>query len=237
MMTMLSTIAIISDVHANFAALDAVVNHALNFNVDRFVSLGDVVGYGPHPRECIELLNSLDAKNLLGNHDKYMTRGSIHCRSRFVRQSIEFQKTQLKTVHLEWLRGSKTSLCEDSLIFMHGGPDDPCEQYLYQVSERMIPAGFSWMFTGHTHVQIALQFKYSRYCNPGSVGQPRDGDWRAAYATFNGFDVTLHRIEYDIDKTVNAMRSLGFPPDHYMHLYNGTRIDGRVDAVTILKSE
>jgi predicted phosphodiesterase len=237
MRIMLFMIAIISDVHANFAALDAVVNHALRFNVDRFLCLGDVVGYGPHPRECIELLRSLNTANLLGNHDKYITGGLASCRSKFVARLIEFHKSLLDASHLDWLSTSKATLSEETCLFMHGGPKDPCEQYLYEISEKVIPKDVSWLFTGHTHVQIVAGFNNAFYCNPGSVGQPRDGDCRAAYATFDGFNVELHRIEYDIDKTANAMKRLGFPPDYYMHLYDGKRIDGRVDAIRILKKD
>jgi putative phosphoesterase len=227
-------IALLSDVHANLSALDAVVKAAILLGVRKFISLGDVVGYGPFPGECIDLLESIQAESLLGNHDDFVISGTKSFRSKVVSDVIEYQRGKLTERHIQWLEKSKVRLIEWDKYFVHGGPDGPCDQYLYEVSASTIPQGFRWLFSGHTHVQCLASFAGKSFCNPGSVGQPRDGDWRAAFATFDGSKVGLFRVPYDVDATVAAMRSAGFPERYYLNLYNGTQIGGRIDSIRIV---
>jgi putative phosphoesterase len=228
-------IALLSDIHANLSALDAVVNAALVLGVNKFISLGDVVGYGPSPGECIDLLESLQAESLLGNHDVYMISGMASSPSKVVSDVIDYQRGKLHDRHMNWLAKSKVRLTERDRYFVHGGPDRPCEQYLYEISAATIPEGFKWLFSGHTHVQFLANFNGKSFCNPGSVGQPRDGDWRAAFATFDGYKVRLFRVPYDVDATVAAMRVAGFPSNYYSNLYSGTQIGGRIDSIRIVE--
>lgn len=227
-------LAILSDIHANLPALEAVIADARSRGCSRFISLGDVVGYGAQPGECIDLLQSLQVKNILGNHDSYITRNENCPRSRVVSQIIEYQRTVLTSKQVNWLRNSLDFLREDGLLFVHGGPDDPCDQYLYKVSEKTVPEDVRWLFSGHTHVQIRANFKNRGYCNPGSVGQPRDGDCRAAYASFDGDTLQLHRVAYDIERAAAAMKVAGFEAFCYENLYLGTQIGGRIDTIKIL---
>lgn len=224
-------LAILSDIHANLPALKAVIADAESCGCTRFISLGDVVGYGAQPGECIDLLQSLQVTNILGNHDSYITRNENCPRSRVVSQIIEYQRTVLTSQHVNWLRNSVDLLREDGLMFVHGGPDDHCDQYLYKVSENTVPQDVRWLFSGHTHVQIRVDFKDRGYCNPGSVGQPRDGDCRAAYATLDGDKLQLHRVVYDIERAVAAMKVAGFEPLCYENLYLGAQIGGRIDTI------
>jgi diadenosine tetraphosphatase ApaH/serine/threonine PP2A family protein phosphatase len=196
--------------------------------------LGDVVGYGAQPGECIDLLQSFHVTNILGNHDSYITRNENCPRSRVVSQIIEYQRAVLSSNQVNWLRNSLDFLRKEELLFVHGGPDDPCDQYLYTVSRNTVPDGVRWLFSGHTHVQLLVDFNGLGYCNPGSVGQPRDGDSRAAYAILDGETVQLHRIAYDIDRTVAAMKAAGFEPFCYENLYQGAQIGGRVDTINIV---
>ncbi len=227
-------IAILSDIHANLPALEAVITDAKSIGCSRFISLGDVVGYGPHPGECIDLLQSLQVKNILGNHDSYITQNQNCPRSKVVSEIIEYQRSVLTAKQIDWLCSSLDYLREDRLLFVHGGPHDPCDQYLYNVSEEIVPDDLRWLFSGHTHVQICVDFKSRGYCNPGSVGQPRDGDCRAAYATLDGDNLKLHRVEYDIDRTVIAMKDANFKPYCYENLYLGAQIGGRIDRIKIV---
>jgi predicted phosphodiesterase len=227
-------LAIISDVHANLAALEAVLADSRSRGCTNFISLGDVVGYGPQPAECIELLATLNVPNILGNHDSYITHNQNCSRSRVVSQIIEYQRSLLSSSQIEWLRNSHDSLIRDEMLFVHGGPDNLRDQYLYKVRPTTVPEGFQWLFSGHTHVQVFADFGYCSYCNPGSVGQPRDGDWRAAYATFDGEHVHLHRVEYDVDRTVRLMKDAGFEAFCYENLYKGTQIGGRIDSVSVI---
>lgn len=227
-------LAILSDIHANLPALEAVLADAKSRGCVRFISLGDVVGYGAQPGECIDLLQSLQAINILGNHDSYITRNESCLRSKVVSKIIEFQRAIITPQQLSWLSASLDYLQEGELLFLHGGPNDPCDQYLYKVSEATVSEGLRWLFSGHTHVQIRADFKARGYCNPGSVGQPRDGDCRAAYATLDGDSLQLHRVVYDIDSAVAAMRAVDFEPFCYENLYRGAQIGGRVDSIEIL---
>lgn len=227
-------IAILSDIHGNLPALRAVVADARARGCSRFVSLGDVAGYGPQPGECIDLLAELGAVNILGNHDGYITENENCPRSRVVTQIIEYQRTVLTDCQVSWLKGSLRELQEGSMLFVHGGPLDPRDQYLYTVSRDVVPTGIRWLFSGHTHVQVLADFGDRGYCNPGSVGQPRDGDNRAGYATFDGIAPKLFRVAYDIEQTVSAMKKARFEPFCYENLYKGAQIGGRVDTIKII---
>lgn len=227
-------LAILSDIHANLPALEAVIADATSRGCTSFMSLGDVVGYGAQPGECIDLMRSLQIPNILGNHDSYITLNQNCPRSKVVSQIIDYQRSVLTPQQVAWLRGSHDFLCKDGLLFVHGGPDDPLDQYLYKISENTVPNNVRWLFSGHTHVQMRADFKKRGYCNPGSVGQPRDGDCRAAYATLDGETIGLHRVAYDIDRAATAMKAAGFEPFCFESLYKGAQIGGRVDSIKIV---
>lgn len=227
-------IAIISDVHGNLSALEAVLEKIHTMQCDRIISLGDVAGYYCNPGECIDLLIENDVLNIMGNHDYYIVKNESCPRSRLVTALTEFQRGVLKTSHVEWLAASLSHYIKDLNYYTHGGWENMLDQYLYSISEQDIPDDAKIFFTGHTHVQVLAEFKDKIYCNPGSVGQPRDGDSRAAFATLNSSGVELHRVKYDIDRTANAMRNAGFDGRFYENLYIGSQIGGRVDKVTII---
>lgn len=226
-------LAILSDIHGNLSALEAVIADAKSRGCTRFISLGDVVGYGPQPGECIDLLRALNAPNILGNHDSYITLDEDCPRSRVVSQIIDYQRNILSTAQVDWLKASVDYLREADRLFVHGGPEDPRDQYIYTVKRETVPTDVRWLFSGHTHVQILVEFGDCGYCNPGSVGQPRDGDSRAAYAILCEEQVTLQRVTYDIDRTAEAMKTAGFEPFCYENLYEGAQIGGRIDSIKI----
>lgn len=226
-------LAILSDIHANLPALEAVLADAHSRGCKRFISLGDVAGYGAQPGECIDLLQMLGVTNILGNHDSYITLNENCPRSRVVSQIIDYQRTVLTTSQIDWLRSSHDYVREHDLLFVHGGPQDTRDQYLYEVSSSTVPDDVRWLFSGHTHVQVVADFGDRGYCNPGSVGQPRDGDSRAAYAILDGSRLQLHRVVYDIERAVSAMKAAGFEPYCYENLYKGAQIGGRVDHIKI----
>ncbi|MFJ7565826.1 metallophosphoesterase family protein [Herminiimonas sp. NPDC097707] len=229
-------LAILSDIHGNLPALEAVIADAKSRGCTNFLSLGDVAGYGAQPGECIDLLRELGAKNILGNHDSYITLEENCPRSRVVTQIIDYQRSVLSPAHVDWLKASVDYLRDGDRLFVHGGPEDPRDQYIYNVAREIIPAGVRWLFSGHTHVQIVVDFDDCGYCNPGSVGQPRDGDNRAAYAVLYQDKVELHRVPYDIDRAVEAMKAAGFEPFCYENLYKGAQIGGRIDSIKITKT-
>lgn len=226
-------IGILSDIHGNLPALKAVLAAGRGLGCRRFISLGDVVGYYAQPGECIDLLREHEVLNIMGNHDHYMVEGLACPRSRMVSEIMTFQRCVVTPTQVAWLARSVPMLIEGDTHFVHGGPEDPLDQYLYRVNEGSIPAHARRLFSGHTHVQVLADFGARQYCNPGSVGQPRDGDPRAAFAVLGDDEVTLHRVPYDIDKTAAAMKAAGFPAHYSECLYIGAQIGGRIDKVII----
>jgi predicted phosphodiesterase len=230
-------IAVFSDIHGNLPALQAVLQRMTELGCERVISLGDVAGYYAQPGECVDLLREHDAINIMGNHDYYLVSGTDCPRSKMVAMLADYQRGIVRPDQVAWLAHSLPVLMEGGNYFTHGGWDDPQDQYLYRVAPSSIPEGARRLFTGHTHVQALLRFGEKEYCNPGSVGQPRDGDPRAAFAVLVGDEVTLHRVEYDIDRTAFAMQQAGFPPRYYENLYAGTQIGGRVDKVRAITDD
>ncbi|BAQ65661.1 metallophosphoesterase [Geminocystis sp. NIES-3709] len=227
-------IAILSDIHGNLPALEAVLKDAIAQGCNRFVSLGDVVGYYAQPGECIDLLRQYNTINIMGNHDSYLVFDTNCERSKLVASIIDYHKKIISKKQLDWLKRSLISYQENTYLFIHGGPKNYQDQYLYSISRETIPIDVDYLFSGHTHVQTLVKFGQKIYCNPGSIGQPRDGDYRAGYATLDGSDIYLHRVAYDIDKTAIAMKKAGFDEFCYENLYNGSQIGGRIDKVEII---
>ncbi len=227
--------AVLSDIHANLSALEAVLADAKQRGCTRFISLGDVAGYGPEPGPCINLLQENNFINIMGNHDNYLIGGSACPRSQMVNQIISYQRTVVDDNQLSWLSKSLPYLIEQDDYFTHGGWNDYQDQYLYSISEDVMPENAKRFFTGHTHVQTLVDFGARLYCNPGSVGQPRDGNSNAAYAVLQADMIETLRVEYDINRTAAMMKAAGFPDRYYQNLYIGAQIGGRIDRVNIKK--
>jgi predicted phosphodiesterase len=229
-------IAVVSDIHGNLPALEAVLERIDELGCQQIISLGDITGYYAQPSECIDLLLEREAIQLLGNHDKYLVDGDGCPRSRMVSGLLKHQERAVTTAQIDYLSRLESRHDKDNASFVHGGWRDPTDQYIYRVREDLFPTGFQFFFSGHTHVQCRISLANDRiFCNPGSVGQPRDGDPRAAFAVFSGDSVELHRVRYDIDKTAKAMQDAGYTEARlWMNLYEGAQIGGRVDKITVV---
>ncbi|MCP4673160.1 MAG: metallophosphoesterase family protein [Desulfobacula sp.] len=226
-------IAIISDIHGNLSALEAVLNEIDKLACRQIIFLGDIAGYYVQPGECIDLLNERDVIHLLGNHDQYIIEGMDCPRSRVVSQLIDYQRNLFSKKQLSWLKRSRKKYQIGNKLFVHGGAIDPVDEYIYEIGIDQFPIGVKFFFSGHTHVQIVAKFRNKIYCNPGSVGQPRDGDHRAAFAVLENENIYLHRVTYDIGRTVIQMKNAGFESKFWENLYKGTQIGGRVDSISI----
>lgn len=112
-------------------------------------------------------------------------------------------------------------------------PADPLDQYVREVDAEIFPEGVNVLFVGHTHVQISHRFGDRLFCNPGSVGQPRDGNPRAAYAIWHERQLTLHRVDYDIERTIAVMTERGYEPFLARGLPMGAQINGRIDTIMV----
>jgi predicted phosphodiesterase len=227
--------AIVSDIHGNLEALTAVLADIESQGCDRIVCLGDIVGYGPNPCECLDEIMKVD-RCILGNHD-YGALIDPEGFSAAAEQAIFWTRKQLENVNtpdeskrrLEFLATLPRTIVEDNVTFVHGSVRNPLNEYVFPEdvhNRRKIEKIFSLVqgitFQGHTHspgifrapnqFQRPDEFDYKaklgtdKYMiNVGSVGQPRDGDWRSCYAVFDGTTVEFRRIEYNIEETARKI--------------------------------
>jgi len=238
---------VISDVHANLPALDAVLESAGRFS--RVWCLGDLVGYGPYPNECIERVRSLPNLTCIkGNHDAAIL-GEIDMRTfNFeARSSINWLTNVLSESNRVWLSNLEEYLVVDSTTLVHGSPRDPIWEYVFDKNtarENMDYFDTQVCLVGHTHVPSIYYmekdaptsthfssmkegnlFQISQKCiiNPGSVGQPRDRDPRAAYMIYNSKNKTwtYYRVSYNVKEVQKRILDAGLPSLHADRLQMG----------------
>ncbi|HMC66392.1 MAG TPA: metallophosphoesterase family protein, partial [Gemmataceae bacterium] len=224
--------AIISDIHSNLEALQAVLQDIAKQPVEDIYCLGDVVGYGPNPRECVDLVTQCKVC-LLGNHDQgamFDPEGFNPPAERAIfwtRAQLESpgESRQVKERRWEFLAERPRTHRDEGFLYVHGSARNPLNEYVFpediynqRKMERIFALVERYCFQGHTHVPgiftETLQFHSPEevdgvyqldgrktLCNVGSVGQPRDGDWRACYVLLDGETIRYRRVEYDIDTT------------------------------------
>lgn len=227
-------IAVVSDVHSNLHALDAVLADA--GTVDGIWHLGDIVGYGPDPDGVVERLTEKGAIGVRGNHDAAAAGGNeIDWFNSDARTAMEWTRKAISAATLAWLRALPERREEADFTLVHGSPLDPTWEYVTTTGaarENLAAINTTHGLNGHTHVPIAFGLVGDRMeasdpsgdpgieldghrllLNPGSVGQPRDGDPRASYMVLDLVDRRAHwgRVAYDIDAVRARMRSLGLP--------------------------
>ncbi len=228
-----------SDVHGNLHALDAVLKEAKTIGYDQAIFLGDAVGYGAFPNECVEKIRETAQWILRGNHDTAAFRlEEAEFFNPWAREAIEWTRHTLTQTNLEYLRGLPVrQRISPDLLVVHSTPEDP-EMWIYLFgSEISLALSYlsdfeEWLCAyGHTHIPLLLQLNpkeesgeilgtkgvlrrgYRYFLNPGSVGQPRDGDPRAAFAILDTepWTFTVYRVEYPIEKAQQAIRTAGLP--------------------------
>jgi len=212
-------VGLISDIHGNLPALDAVLE-ALDSRLEteepaRIVCAGDVVGYNPWPGACIDRLRERSIPTVAGNHDRAVVSGTGFRFNDMASAGIEYARDRLEPAQLEWLEGLPTERqCFDGkLKLVHGHPADP-DRYTYphDFSPRLLEDE-RVLVLGHTHIQHVERYTEGTVVNPGSVGQPRDGDPQAAYAVadLETGSVETHRVSYDVERAQGAIREAGLP--------------------------
>lgn len=233
---------VISDVHANLEALESVLSDAVGA-FDSVLCLGDLVGYGPNPNECVDRIAALpNLTCLVGNHD-WAALGKIDLEAfnSEARKAAEWTRQQLRADVVQYLQSLTPKLETPDFALAHGSPRDPIWEYL--IEDIQGPANFAefeapFCFVGHTHVprtfvetqnghgsttlvldlfdtgdEIELGDGIRRIVNPGGVGQPRNGDPRAAYgiwdATAGAFN--FRRVDYPVETTQTKIIDAGLP--------------------------
>jgi predicted phosphodiesterase len=239
-------ILVLSDIHANLTALEAVLADA--GEIDAAWCLGDLVGYGPDPNECIQVVLKLpNLLCILGNHDA----AALHqidtdSFNPEARMAIEWTQDTLEDGSRMFLSGLPEKISHDSVTLTHGSPRHPVWEYLLDI--RTATHNFDYFdtpfcFVGHTHLPALFSLFDGHYtarlnvpepnttqpllprtiANPGSVGQPRDRDPRAAYVIFdpdaNTWD--FRRVAYDIEAVQGRMIQAGLPDRHIQRLSAG----------------
>lgn len=230
-------IAVLSDIHANLVALDAVLGAV--GTVDGIWHLGDVVGYGPEPDAVVARLDSIHARGVRGNHDAAALGGSeIDSFNPDARAAAEWTRDRIEEPTQAWLRALPETLVSDDSVLVHGSLRDPIWEYVTntavaRASLRLLAdAGAHIGLHGHTHVPIAFRDDDGRVeviapadgsnlrlderrvlLNPGSVGQPRDGDPTSSWLELDTEQrtVTWRRVPYDVAAVQDAVRARRLP--------------------------
>jgi len=239
--------AIISDIHANQEALDAVLQRIAREEVDRTICLGDVVGYGASPDECCAMLIEHGVLSLLGNHDAAVT-GAMDEAYYYegARRALQWTRDHLSEASYKWLYGLPFTRIEDDVAFFHSAPILPSGFfYVVQASEAQTHAQVmdrlrAVSFIGHAHLTIAFSISEKKVksveakqvkpkpdtrfiVNVGSVGQPRDRDPRACFAIWDSDkqNLTYVRVEYDIESAAAKILAAGLDEKFAKRLFMG----------------
>jgi predicted phosphodiesterase len=229
---------IISDIHSNLEALEVTLK-ALKKEADKIICLGDLVGYGPNPGECIDLISSLNIPTIAGNHDRAATgRLSMDRFNPWARKALGANRRKLGPSQLKFLEDLPDKLEEEGFTCVHGSLVNPIEQYLTSIYE----AGPTFelmtkplLFVGHTHVpaflceekeeaalsrtlkendSVTAEVSKKTILNPGAVGQARDGDPRASFLVYETSALCgkIFKLSYPFEITQGKMRELRFSP-------------------------
>ena len=206
-------IAVFSDVHANLVAFEAVLDDMPP--VDAYLCAGDVVGYGPWPAECVDRVRELGAPTVMGNHDRAVATETGFSFNGMANAGIRYAGDHCSAAQIEWLRSLPDERHEHDgrVKIVHGHPDDP-NRYTYPgLFKSAMLEDEDVLIMGHTHVQAYEVFDEGIVMNPGSVGQPRDEDPRAAYSILDLDSTTVdeRRVEYDIERVVTAVGETDLP--------------------------
>jgi diadenosine tetraphosphatase ApaH/serine/threonine PP2A family protein phosphatase len=240
------TILVISDIHANRTALEAVLEDAGSF--DEVWCLGDVVGYGPDPNSCVEIVRDLpDLICLRGNHDSAVA--GLAENTKFnptAQKALEWTERELKAGNITYIKELPTHTEMDEVTLAHGSPRDPVWEYImdpYTATANFDFFSTPYCLVGHSHIPFlyvyqneeeladkrvlelgeAVELPSRSLLNPGSVGQPRDNDPRASYALFEPEKRTWipHRVAYDVEAVQTRMKEAGLPLTYIQRIAHG----------------
>jgi len=232
-------IAIVSDIHGNLGAFEKVLQDIDGHGgAEEVWCLGDLVGYGPAPNECIELLQRRKHLCVLGNHDLAAVGGlDLSEFNEDAAEAILWTRQQLKEMNARYLKGLPFTITRGEFTLVHGSPRNPIWEYLLSPEAALLSFALlqtPYCLVGHSHVPVVFEYDqafgeceildYPEHSslllherrlilNPGSVGQPRDGDPRAAYLLYDveAGTVRLCRVAYDIGRTQRQMAEQGLP--------------------------
>ena len=232
--------AILSDIHANLHALNAVLDDSKAQSCTHYVCLGDIVGYGAYPKECVNVIRDMGMPCVKGDYDEYCSlERNLEGFTPRVARVVEWTREQLSEADRDWLRQLPLTMVVDGITLVHailGAPQrwqyalnklDAASSFPYQTTtvcffgHTQMPMAFvrrpmpSRIVTGgtlYTKIQIDRAKKY--FVNPGSIGQPRDNNPKAAYATYDldSQMIEVRRLDYDFGAAQRGIEEAGVPP-------------------------
>jgi predicted phosphodiesterase len=235
--------AILADIHANLQALEAVLADAREYGCEEFHCLGDVVGYNANPSECLEIVRELPGVCVLGNHDAAAAgMGPLDYFSSLARTSLEWTREELNAGQKEWLAALRPTRQIRRNTLVHATLDSPTSwAYIRTAAAAEMSLACQrtpLAFFGHTHVPgifvqgggiisleegVQLPHDKKLFINAGSVGQPRDGDWRASYLIHDeeSSGLWLRRVEYDVQSASQSVLDADLPRKLAERLFYG----------------
>jgi predicted phosphodiesterase len=240
-------LAVISDIHGNYRALQAVIKDLDHQRIDTTISLGDTIGYGPEPEEVVRLLMSRSINSIMGNHELALISSPYYAGlNPTARESLDLTRLLLSKASLEWLETLPSFTLQHDTRFVHGCPPASITTYLFNPSDTRLERIFlsypeRVCFAGHTHTLdnfvkprsgkiqqnrletgiVRLEKEHRYLIIPGSVGQPRDTHSnKAKYAIWDHDHETieLRAIAYDVASTVKLIHERGFPSQNALRL-------------------
>lgn len=221
--------AIISDIHSNLEALEKAMSIIEEKNVDEIICLGDVVGYGANPNECVEIVRSRCTTTVLGNHDAAALDPSLaHDFNAIARKAVVWTSQQLTKESTEFLESLPLTEQKENILFVHSSPAMP-EAWDYIIDSEDAVSAIRYFdekicFIGHTHVPgifsprgrvKSIQIGEQCIVNVGSIGQPRDGNPKLAFGIFDStaWEYELIRSEYEIQKAAEKIYAAKLPEE------------------------
>jgi diadenosine tetraphosphatase ApaH/serine/threonine PP2A family protein phosphatase len=239
--------ALLGDIHGNTEALTVILNSIKEQQIDKIICLGDVVGYGAEPVQCLNMIRDLNCDVIAGNHDwAAVGKLSIDMFNAYAKAAALWTREQLTPDQKEWLANLPLTITYEHCAVAHGTFHQP-EAFNYiqtvfdaqQSFEALNKMGARLGFLGHSHVPVGffdtdpitytldpempVDADLAMIVNAGSVGQPRDENNKASFAVFDTTTaaVTINRLEYDIDAAANKIRAVGLPEILAARLYQG----------------
>lgn len=222
-------LAVLSDVHSNLHALQAVLADVDRVAPDGIWVAGDLVGYNPWPNEVLEILRERHVRAIRGNHDRGAIGGDTSWFNELAAEAVRWTRVHLAPAGVGYLKELEDrtigAMPEGPVAMYHGSPRNDNEYIFPWAADESIVrmAGAPFVILGHTHLPMVKRFRSGLLVNPGSVGQPRDGNPRAAWGVL---DLTQHsfevrRVGYDIDAVASEIRKAGLPHELADRLYGG----------------
>ncbi len=211
-------IAVVSDIHANLPAFHSVLEMIDEMGIRKILCAGDIVGYNPFPKECIALMKKRGIESCMGNHDYGVASGDIRMFNQYAVEAVEWTRKKLSAEETTYLKKLPVKLEPDrETLIVHGSPKDPLWEYIKPFTPKThlhsLFGDRRILILGHTHIPLVETFGSKLLLNPGAVGQPRDGDPRASFATLDtgSMKARIIRVEYDIDTVAEKIVKEGLP--------------------------